>query len=99
LCSLGEGLPNVIGEAMASGVPCVVTDVGDCARLVGETGLVVPARSPRALADALLAALRWTPDARRARGVAARERVIAHYDARTCAARFGATLDQAVGRR
>jgi glycosyltransferase involved in cell wall biosynthesis len=43
----------VLGEAMACGVPCVVTDVGDSAKLVGETGIVVPSEEPVLLADAL----------------------------------------------
>jgi len=47
--SYGEGFPNVIGEAMSCGVPCVVTDVGDSAVVVGETGLVVPAKDSMAL--------------------------------------------------
>jgi glycosyltransferase involved in cell wall biosynthesis len=51
--SLGEGFSNVIGEAMSCGVPCVVTDVGDSARIVGRLGEVVPPKQPDAMARAI----------------------------------------------
>lgn len=60
LCSAsirGEGFSNVIGEAMACGVPCVVTDVGDSAKIVGDLGIVAAPGDSRILAGALAAML------------------------------------------
>jgi len=59
--SYGEGMSNVIAEAMASGVPCVVTNVGDSAWLVGDTGEVVPPKDLAALRDAIERLLDQTP--------------------------------------
>lgn len=79
LSSSFEGFPNVIGEAMACGIPCVTTDVGDAATVVADTGWVTPSRDSAALADALLQALAASPEERWARGQAARARIKAHY--------------------
>lgn len=78
--SHGEAFPNVLGEAMACGVPCVVTDVGDSAEIVGNAGHVVAAGDMTALAQALVTVLLLSPEPKAALGVQARARVGAHYE-------------------
>nr|MBA3806397.1 glycosyltransferase [Acidobacteriota bacterium] len=77
--SYGEGFPNVIGEAMASAVPCVVTDVSDLPWVVGETGKVVPPRDAEALAAAWAELIELGAEGREALGAAARARVIQYF--------------------
>ncbi len=77
--SISEGFPNTVGEAMSCGIPCVVTNVGDCATIVGEAGIVVPASDPVALANAIGEIASLPLEKRQAIGAAARARIEAHY--------------------
>ena len=78
--SLGEGFPNFVGEAMSCGTPCVVTDVGDSAFLVGETGKIVPPGDPEALAAGWLELLEKSASERKQLGNLARERIIERFE-------------------
>ena len=78
--AFGEAFPNVIGEAMACAIPCVATDVGDSALILGGCGRIAPARDPEALADAIRETLTLSPEARADIGERARQRVVEHYE-------------------
>jgi glycosyltransferase involved in cell wall biosynthesis len=88
--SLSEAFPVVIGEAMACGTPCVVTDVGDSRLIVGETGLVVSPGDPAGLADAWRKLLEAGPEVRRHLGMMARRRVQQHFALSTVVERYQA---------
>jgi len=74
----GEGFPNVIGEAMASKVPCVVTDVGDSAYIVGKYGRVCPVGDDQCIASSLLQLIENKQE-RKTAGNQARKRIKENY--------------------
>jgi glycosyltransferase involved in cell wall biosynthesis len=78
--SITEGFPNAVAETMACGIPCVATDVGDTAKIVGDSGLIVPARNPHLLADGMLKLLRLTDVQRKELGKLARLRIQSEFD-------------------
>jgi len=86
--SYGEGFPNVIGEAMACGIPCVVTDVGDSKDIVGETGLVVPPNDVEALVTAWRRLMHAENSLKATKGKAARERIVQHFGLERLIANF-----------
>jgi glycosyltransferase involved in cell wall biosynthesis len=88
--SAGESFPNVVGESMACGVPGVVTDVGDSALLVGDTGTVVPPGDAPALAQAMIAMADLGSSGRAALGTAARERIVAEFSLESAVGRYAA---------
>ena len=77
--SRSEAFPIAIGEAMACGTPCVVTDVGDCALIVDDTGIVVAPGDPCALAGGWRNLIEAGPGVRHRLGIAARHRVQQHF--------------------
>jgi glycosyltransferase involved in cell wall biosynthesis len=88
--AFGEGFPNSLGEALACGVCCVATDVGDAAEIIAEAGRTVPARDPAALADAMAEMLAMPSDQREALGRQARARVAQDYGIAAIVGRYAA---------
>jgi glycosyltransferase involved in cell wall biosynthesis len=78
--SHSEAFPNVLGEAMACGVPCAVTDAGDSGLIVGDTGRVVAPGDMNALAAAIGELLDLPPLQRAELAESARARVAAHFE-------------------
>ena len=99
--SYGEAFPNVLGEAMACGVPCAVTEVGDSAYIVGDTGRVVSPGDMAGLAAAIESLLRLTPGERCALGGRARAQVAEHFEIGQVVKRYEAFYDvlAAIARR
>ncbi len=92
LSSMTEGFPNVLLEAMAAGVPCVVTDVGDAADIVGNTGAIAPPRDSDALAAAVRNMIELDEDSYRSRSLAARCRIKERFDLAAVVRRYDELL-------
>ena len=88
ISSAGEGFPNVVCEMMLCGIPCVVTDVGDAAIIVGDTGQVVPSTDAAALAEGWRRMLQLDARARHIKGKAARLRIVRNYSAEAISLRY-----------
>lgn len=86
--SVGEGFSNSIGEAMSCALPCVVTDVGDSARILANTGCVVPPGNAAALSEAILTLTAMGPEKRQALGNRARLRIQKDYSLVSAAQSF-----------
>jgi glycosyltransferase involved in cell wall biosynthesis len=97
LASWGEAFPNVLGEAMACGVPCVATDAGDSAFIIGDTGRVVPRGDMVSLAHAWLELLDMPAAQRTALGAKACDRVAQNFDMSVIAGRYAALYREIVG--
>jgi glycosyltransferase involved in cell wall biosynthesis len=97
--SLSEAFPLSVGEAMACGAPCVVTNVGDSALIVGPTGKVVAPGNPDALAEAWRELIESGPEMRRYLGMTARYRVQQHFAMSATVERYQANYAQLAGAR
>jgi glycosyltransferase involved in cell wall biosynthesis len=86
--SSSEAYGNVASEAMACGVSCVVTAVGDLPLVVGDTGRVTPPGDPAALAEAMRDILSMSREERKRLGLRARRRIEEHFDLRRAVARY-----------
>ena len=93
LHSLEEGFPNVLGEAMAMGVPCVTTDVGDAATLIGDAGIVTTPDA-EALSRALMQLIEAPPDERSKMGELARSRIAREFSLDAARSRFEQLYDE-----
>ena len=92
----GEGFPNVVGEAMATAVPCVVTDVGDSAFLVGDSQSVVVPRDPAALSAAIASVLDLDENARMNRSSQARDRIVHNFSSEKMTTLYAALYESVI---
>ena len=98
LSSRTEAFPNVVGEAMAMGLPCVATDVGDVAALMADTGIVVPKADPDALAQGVSRLVALGPGYREQMGKRAKERIRDAFTMACVRKRFERIYDNVLAR-
>jgi glycosyltransferase involved in cell wall biosynthesis len=94
--SVGEGFPNVVGEAMSAGVPCVSTDVGDAALLVSDSDMIVPPRDAQKLTAAWCRLLSMDGGLRRKKGLEARARIAGKHSLAAVVAQYEALYQELV---
>ncbi len=94
--SWSEAFPNVLGEAMATSVPCVATDVGDSAVIIGRTGIVAPPRDEVALANGIENLLTMPLDQRRLLGASARDRIEENYTLEAVVEQYAALYEKLI---
>lgn len=94
--SLDEGTSNTLGEALACGIPCVATDVGDSAVLVGQAGRIVPPGDAGALAEALSSLLALTGPERTAIGQEGRDHIVHEFSLDAMVTRYSSLYEEVV---
>jgi glycosyltransferase involved in cell wall biosynthesis len=97
LFSISEGFPNIVAEAMSVGTPCIVTDVGDAALLVEDTGIVISSGDLSGLTNGLERLITSGESERRRLGEAARQRVETIYSLPAVAERYAGLYDEMAG--
>lgn len=94
LSSVREAFPNVVVEAMAMGLPCVVTEAGDAAIILDDEDYVVPVKDSASLANALLKMCRLDPIARKSLGESNAEKVRSRYDIEIIRQKYAAVYNE-----
>jgi len=83
-----EAFPLVLGEAMATEIPCIATDLGDCAQIIGDTGLLIPPDNEQALQEAMAKMVKLSAEQRYRLGYSARAQIREKFDLASIADRY-----------
>ena len=97
--SSSEGFPNTVAEAMACGLPCVATDVGDVSLLLSDAGWVVPPKDSPAIVASWLEVGSMSDESRRKVGQRARRRIVENYSLNAMVRRYEAIYAELVEAR